>query len=154
MSTTRTGKIARLPHDIREELNRRLNAGETGRALLAWLNEQPQVRAVLAADFGGLPINDPNLTAWRQGGYQEWLLQCEARELAATLGRDQGADGGRLTEVLTLSLLSHYSTVLSRLDEAPTPEVRQRWLSEMSRDLLRISRVQAGLRQDSNFKVI
>jgi hypothetical protein len=141
MSTTRTGKIARLPQAVREQLNQRLYAGETGRSLLAWVNALPEVRAVLAAEFRGQPINDPNLTAWRQGGYQEWLLQCEARDLAATLGREKGGDSGKLTEMLTLSLLSHCTTAMSRLEEAPTPQARQRWLSEMSRDLVRISRV-------------
>lgn len=31
--TTRTGKIARPPHDIREQLNRRLRDGETRRCI-------------------------------------------------------------------------------------------------------------------------
>jgi len=38
---TRTGKITRLPHDLREALNRRLHDGEPGGPLLAWLNAQP-----------------------------------------------------------------------------------------------------------------
>lgn len=65
-------KIARLPHDIREELNRRLHDGEVGRQVLAWLNELPAVKEILSADFGGKAINDPNLTNWRKTGYQRW----------------------------------------------------------------------------------
>ena len=37
----RTGKIARLPDDIREQLNRRLNDGEKGKKLVMWLNSLP-----------------------------------------------------------------------------------------------------------------
>jgi len=35
MGATRNGKIARLPKDIREELNRRLEDGEPGKHLVA-----------------------------------------------------------------------------------------------------------------------
>ncbi len=34
----RTGKIARLPRALREELNRHLDEGEAGVDLVAWLN--------------------------------------------------------------------------------------------------------------------
>src|SRR5882757_1554454 len=86
-SPTRHGKIARLPLELREQLNQRLRNGECGRHLVAWLNELPEVQAVLAAHFGGRAINEPNLTAWRQNGYREWLMECEARALAERLGR-------------------------------------------------------------------
>jgi hypothetical protein len=42
---TRNGKIARLPHDVREELNVRLERSEPSPQLLAWLNAMPVVRA-------------------------------------------------------------------------------------------------------------
>jgi hypothetical protein len=35
---TRTGKIARLPRELRDELNRRLREGEPGIRLVEWLN--------------------------------------------------------------------------------------------------------------------
>jgi len=35
----RHGKIARLPHAVREELNLRLQDGESGKGLIAWLKE-------------------------------------------------------------------------------------------------------------------
>ena len=50
----RNGKIARLPRDIREELNRRLQDGELGGPLLAWLNALPEVTQALAKDFDRL----------------------------------------------------------------------------------------------------
>jgi hypothetical protein len=40
----RVGKIARLPLDTREELNRRLANGEVGGSLLWWLNGLPVAR--------------------------------------------------------------------------------------------------------------
>ena len=51
MNLNRNGKIARLPKHLREELNRRLDHGERGQALLHWLNSRPDVRALSAADL-------------------------------------------------------------------------------------------------------
>src|SRR5258705_8262841 len=68
----RTGKIARLPLIIRNELNTRLQDGECGRTLLKWLNELPQVKETLQEQFDGREINDQNLSDWRQGGFRDW----------------------------------------------------------------------------------
>ena len=38
MNMTRNGKIGRLPKAVREQVNRRLEKGEKGRTLVAWLN--------------------------------------------------------------------------------------------------------------------
>ena len=65
-----TGKIARLPHKIREQINRRLQDGEPGRLLLAWLNALPQTLRLLTDQFGGRPVNQANLSAWRNGGFR------------------------------------------------------------------------------------
>src|SRR5882724_10428162 len=72
-----TGKISRLPREIREQLNQRLDWGEPGKRLVAWLNELPAVRTLLAAEFGGATINEQNLTNWKQGGFREWRMQQE-----------------------------------------------------------------------------
>lgn len=74
---TRIGKIARLPDHVRHELNHRLMDGEGGPHLLAWLNNQPEVQAVLTEKFGGRPINQQNLSAWRTGAYREWSFRRE-----------------------------------------------------------------------------
>jgi hypothetical protein len=37
---TRVGKIARLPANIREEINQRLSQGALAKDLIAWLNER------------------------------------------------------------------------------------------------------------------
>ena len=62
----RTGKIARLPCPVREELNKRLESAEPGGEVLAWLNGLPEVRAILGTEFGGSPITKQNLSHWRQ----------------------------------------------------------------------------------------
>src|SRR5947199_293160 len=47
----RKGKIARLPEEIRQALNERLENGEEGKALLEWLNGLPEVRGILASEY-------------------------------------------------------------------------------------------------------
>ena len=58
---SRHGKIARLPGPIREQVNVRLQNGENGQDIIAWLNSNDEATAVLAQHFGGQEINDTNL---------------------------------------------------------------------------------------------
>jgi hypothetical protein len=109
---TRRGKIARLPQPIREQVNRRLENGDEGKQIVEWLNALPKVQAVLAAQFDGQPVNETNLSNWRLGGYQDWLVHQEAldatRQLAedaADIRRESGGDlAGKLAVVLTARL--------------------------------------------------
>jgi hypothetical protein len=80
---SRNGKIARLPHGIREELNERLHDGEDGSGLLDWLNGLPEVAEVLKTQFAGNPISKQNLSEWRLGGYREWAAKQELLAHAA-----------------------------------------------------------------------
>jgi len=77
MPRTRRGKIAKLPAEIRAEVNRRLHDGQPGADIMGWLNADARVRAILATQFAGADINDQNLTEWRQGGYLDWLDERE-----------------------------------------------------------------------------
>jgi hypothetical protein len=77
MFSSRTGKIACLPEEIRDELNDRMINGIKGPELLPWLNSQPEVRDVLTRCFGGRDINHQNLSAWRRGGFRDWLFRRE-----------------------------------------------------------------------------
>src|SRR5215471_11151907 len=77
-TTTRLGKIARLPHSIREQLNLKLHDGIPAKSILPWLNSLPEVQAILAADFDNRSITKQNLSEWRQGGFRDWLLQFQA----------------------------------------------------------------------------
>lgn len=77
---TRTGKIARLPEYIREEVNRQLHDKRLGAQIVAWLNKQPDVLHVLEQHFHGEPITENNLSEWRRGGYRDWYYARKFRE--------------------------------------------------------------------------
>ena len=143
MTITRTGKLARLPHTLREQLNQRLLDGESGPRLLAWLNALPEVQAILAAEFGGRPINQPNLTAWRQGGHRDWLLQRETKALAHELSHEaltwKQPDGEPVSEAVALWLTASYAMNLKRLD-AQKGQAHWRMLREMTQDVGRLRR--------------
>jgi len=85
---TRHGKIARLPLTLREELNRRLQNGELSPALLPWLNQLPEVQALLAQFFAGQPISCQNLSEWRLGGYRDWLKLQERQLLIRRIAEE------------------------------------------------------------------
>ena len=127
---TRTSKIARLPRTIREALNRRLEDGEPGRLLLEWLNSLPEAQAVLRRDFEGRPINEPNLTDWKQGGYLDWLTHRETMsqvsELAANADELAKASGGRLTDYLDAMLASRLAGELAAWDGCKDEERERR----------------------------
>src|SRR5215469_15867123 len=108
----RYGKIARLPRNIRDELNRRLDNNESGVDLLAWLNSLPEVKQVLDKDFDGRQISDQNLSDWKQGGFLEWQGQQDAvtliRELKANGSELAAASGGDLADCLATVVTARY----------------------------------------------
>ncbi len=75
---TRIGKIARLPKDIRDVVNKRLLDGHSAVDIIAWLNEQPAVKAVLEKDFDGEAVSLNNVSTWKKGGYHDWREEIEA----------------------------------------------------------------------------
>src|SRR5450759_2451157 len=98
MSDTRIGKIARLPKCTRDELGHRIEDGEPGKELVKWLNGLPGVQRVLKEQFGGRPVTEQNLSAWKQGGHPEWFRQEESRLLVSRLTEqsddlDEAAEG-------------------------------------------------------------
>lgn len=66
MNHRRIGKIARLPANIREEVNEMLYDGLEYNRIIDWLNEQ-----------GHPGIAPKNLTNWKEGGYEDWLIHCQ-----------------------------------------------------------------------------
>jgi hypothetical protein len=89
-----SGKIARLPDDIREQLNKRIFDGQGGREILEWLNALPVVKEILAAYFSGFPVNHENFSNWRHSGYERWFRYQRTQNLrkyAADITR--AADG-------------------------------------------------------------
>jgi len=129
----RYGKIARLPRDIRAKLNTRLQDGAEGRQTLQWLNSLPEVKAVLAQFFDGRPVNQQNLSDWRQGGYEEWLTRHDILAQAAELHDNQReldavAPGQSLTDHLAAAISFRYAAILAApgvdLDEKSRAQLR------------------------------
>lgn len=137
---TRTGKIARLPRDIRDQLNRRLEDGEAGVRLVEWLNSLPATQRVLATDFNGRAISEQNLTEWKQGGYQDWL----ARQETLACARELTADAGELAEAAEGSLADHLAVVLA----ARYAKLVAGWNGEMDDAFRRQARALRFLSQD------
>jgi len=141
----RTGKIARLPATVRDQLNCRLHNGALGRDLVPWLNELPEVKQILAECFAGRPILEENLSQWRRGGYQDWLRDEERRvrlhELTAEysqLGPEQRTPrlAAGMQERLVIELAEELESLSTLKDRA------ERWkrLRIISQELCRLQR--------------
>ena len=113
----RTGKIARLPRPLRDELNRRLSANEDGAVLLDWLNAAPGVKDLLARDFAGEPISKQNLYEWRHGGLVEWQsrqdLFAAAADLTDANGEWDALAASDFTDRLAAVLVVRYADALA-----------------------------------------
>jgi hypothetical protein len=120
------GKIGRLPGDIREEVNARLFDGKSGKEILAWLNELPPVKEILAAQFGGAPINDKNLSNWRADGYERWLARREKvgsmKNTSKFAGEIAEADGGNIARGAAAVASEKILEFLETPNETTTPE--------------------------------
>jgi len=121
MNLTHNGKIGRLPKVVQEQLNRRLENGEKGGPLAAWLNSLPEVQAVVAGEFEGKPIREQNLSEWRKHGYKKWLWRQEtlemAQEMAAETGEFQMAGAPPLTDQMAGWVTAHYLMAIRKLVE-------------------------------------
>jgi hypothetical protein len=138
---TRKGKIARLPHPIREQINRRLQNGEEGKQIAKWLNILSEVKTVLAAEFDGEPINEVSLSNWKLGSYRDWEAQQEALEAVRRFGVDAAelrqAAGGQLADQLALCLTARIAVALQQPPSAegvPTDELQR--LRQLCGDLV------------------
>ncbi|MCX7008996.1 MAG: hypothetical protein NTY53_17405 [Kiritimatiellaeota bacterium] len=142
---TRTGKIARLPHAIREQLNRRLRDGEQGVVLVVWLNAQPEVKEVVRAEFGNRPITVQNLSEWKQGGFRDWLQRVETMELVQRVAGEaaeiRNAAPGDIAAQLSLWLIAQYAVASQTLLSTKMSRQR-RWqrLRELCDDVVKLRR--------------
>lgn len=75
-NSTRTGKIARLPLDIREIVNGMLRGGFRYNDIVAHLN-----------DLGHPGITPGNITFWKHHGYIEWLTHQHELEAQAVFAK-------------------------------------------------------------------
>jgi hypothetical protein len=108
MAHVRTGKIARLPFKIREQLNERLLNNEKGNTILPWINRAMKLS-------GEAAVTPQNLSLWREGGFMDWMGQRDklmrtrslaeychqmAKEGGGTMDLPAAIAGGQLMEVL------------------------------------------------------
>jgi len=119
----RRGKVARLPHSVREALNDRLREGVAADEILSWLNSLPEVRDLLQKRFDGLPIGRENLSRWRLGGYAGWLENEQTKEAISTMATacrniDQ-AERDDLTGQIALVVTARMVVELRKFDEMP-----------------------------------
>lgn len=140
MNLSRKGKIARLPRQIREQLNQRLADGELGTQLVEWLNSLPEAQASLAR-LKAQPISEQNLSEWKAGGYRDWLAQQEALEMIRDLGDDaqqlDEAAGRPLADRLALWLVARY-VVATRLLRDKDDAESFRLLRELCADIVEL----------------
>jgi hypothetical protein len=136
-----TGKIRRAPKAVREELNRRLVEGESGKAIVAWLNGAPEMQEMLAREFGGRPVSEQNLSEWKKGGHRAWLRQQTATEAVAEV-----ADGAEdLQEAETMGdrfcawLMARYA-LAARSVEDDKGTVDLKLLRQICRDAVAMRR--------------
>jgi hypothetical protein len=123
---TRTGKIARLPKAVRDQLNKNLEDGVPGVRLVDWLNSLPEVQQVLMDQFDGRGINESNLSEWKTGGFLDWQARRDmllhAQELAEEAEDLTAAVPGNLAEHLSVIVAGRYAELLNKwngdVDEA------------------------------------
>ncbi|EEF58476.1 phage protein Gp27 family protein [Pedosphaera parvula] len=70
MNERRKGKIARLPKELREEVNQMLEDGVTYPKIVEHLSSQ-----------GHKDIQEKNISRWYQGGFQDWLKDQKQMEV-------------------------------------------------------------------------
>jgi hypothetical protein len=145
MNLTHNGKIGRLPRAVQEQLNRRIQNGEKGRRMAAWLNSMPEVQAVLAAEFEGKPIREQNLSEWRKHGYKKWLWRQEAqqmaREMAAETGEFQADGAPPLTDQMAGWVIVRYLMAIRKLVEKKSGgEPDLKLLREFCHDVVAVRR--------------
>ena len=139
------GKIARLPRELREQVNRRLQDDEPAHSLIAWLNSLPEVQSLLAAEFEGRPLRKQNISEWKQNGYRHWQMRQAASEFTQILAADPPDPGdsssGALTEKLaqwaTLRFAALAHNFASFTDD---PETELRLLRDFCADILMLRR--------------
>jgi hypothetical protein len=143
---TRTGKIARLPKPIRDELNQRLENGAAAPELLAWLNTLPEVQRVLAEKFHRRPLTAHNLSDWRRGGYADWSNARTGRaqwqdllEQGCELDQKRTAGNGTdVTGYLGTFLIVELAEAINELHKMKDTKQRFKALQMISRAVTRL----------------
>lgn len=122
-------------------MNRRLEDGEPGPQLLAWLNANPVAQEILVRDFGRREISEQNLSEWRQDGFKDWQRHQEAcdhvrrlADCAEALG--EVAEGSHITDRLaTVFAVELFKLIEHRLEQGGDEQERIRCLREGLREI-------------------
>jgi hypothetical protein len=145
--STHIGKIGRLSKGRREELGERMEDGQTGKELAEWLNSLPDVQALLKEKFGGLPVNEQNVTNWRQSGHLEWLRLREGRARVLRVVSDAeefqaAGQGQRLGDCLAAILAVELDGLGRALLGDEEADLEKRWerFCEVHRQVSRLRR--------------
>jgi hypothetical protein len=152
---TRNGKIARLPREVRQELNQRLEQSEPSPQLLAWLNALPEVKKVLRDDFDGVPISKQNLSQWRQGGFEEWLAREElwagVRDMAEFTTEINADREGVLADGVATVLAARFAGLLTHWDGEVDAkfEAKTRVLNRICRSVVQLQRSMHRAKKDN-----
>jgi hypothetical protein len=144
MPASHNGKIARLPHLLREEIHTRLRDGQPAKQIVAWLNALAEVKAMLASAFGARPISEDNLSKWRKRAHKEWLLQeaalsqtgrflDESRQLAE-------AGQGAITDHLATYVAARYALARGQIGDAADPQASLKLLRNFCHDVVALRR--------------
>jgi hypothetical protein len=145
---SRNGKIARLPEQIREQVNRRLQDGENGADIITWLNAMDEVKTVLAHGFEGHEISKSNLSDWRRGGFRDWQGQqsamAEARRVMAEGAELAETGKNALADKLAVWLVGRYIVVTRKLLENEDDAEAWKLLRELCHDVVALRRGEHG----------
>jgi septum formation inhibitor MinC len=134
-------KISHLPKKLRDELGRRIEDGQPGTEIIQWLNDQPEVQAVLQERFDGRPINEQNLSDWKHHGHVEWLWRQETHDAAVRLLEesdelDDLMHSHSLTERFAALMTGELTRLAIKLLEyEANPDIRWRKVCEINRQL-------------------
>src|SRR4051812_7080748 len=105
-STTRKGKVARLPISVREIVNRMLENGTPFQDIIARLDE-----------LGYPGFLHPNISRWKSGGYLDWLALRE-RLACAKIRADSSRD--LIRDLKNSDDLCHANEILMAADVQDT----------------------------------
>ncbi|MCX6908219.1 MAG: hypothetical protein NTY01_09275 [Verrucomicrobia bacterium] len=148
----RRSKIARLPFEIRKELNLRLRKNESGKKLVVWLNGLPQMKTIVAQpEFKGEPVTGQNLSEWRRGGYQDWLRKEERLEQWQEKSKFAlDATGGNAEEAANVIVALDVAEVLTGFD----PELLKDRLKESPETFLDLINAWSNMQRTTTAKKV
>jgi hypothetical protein len=146
MPIARKGKIARLPASIRDEVNRQLLDGKSARHILAWLNADTAVTAIMAVEFDGQPVSASNLSQWRRGGFRSWentrRTEAKIEEIKRMFPGDEDQLQLSLTRNMALICAAHMMADLKALDSLETTGARPNPWRELRLGIQAMQRLQ------------